>query len=213
MRIAQTQQNFQRRKIPRYIYHLTSEANYNSILEDGALKPSYNKFFVDKGVYAIELSNFFKNWKKDRSWGYDDLQYSLLRKVVHWFSSSFNRNKGNLVILRIPTANLDTGKLTIRSQNKLFRHEEDFHKLYPALREHLKGKTPANEAPLYKNRKEAIEYIYSDEISINNIQQIGNIVNIASLRKDIRFSSNPVKFIMQAALSGTPECKELKELD
>jgi len=182
------------------------------MLADGFIRLSYDKFFVDKGIYAIELSNFLKFWKKDKSWGYDDLQRALLRKAVHWFNPP-DRDKGNLVLLRIATENLDTEKLTIRSQNKLFENENMFSKLGKTLQDHLRGMTPAIEAPLYRNRREAIEYIYGEDIPIESVQQIGNIVNIASLRKDIKFSINPVKFILQALLANTPEGEGLKNLN
>lgn len=198
--------DFCRRKIPRYIYHLTSEANYNSMLKDGFARITEDKFFVEKGLYAIELSNFFKRWGKNKSWGYEDLQRALLRQVVHWFSSA-GKGKGNLVILKIPTAKLDSDKLTIRSQNCLFENEKCFNQVSGSVRNHLRGFTPSQEAPLYKRRKHAIEYIYSEDIPMKNIQRIGNIVNISDLRKDIRFGIHPVKFIMQALLEGTPELK------
>ncbi len=97
--------------------------------------------------------------------------------------------------------------------NKLFKFEESGQKiseLAPSLQKHLRGDTPAKEAPLYKMRKEALEFIYKDDIPVENCQRIGNIVNIATLRKDLAFGVNPVKHIMQSLLSGTPEVNGTK---
>lgn len=197
------------KKLPRYIYHMTSKAHYESMLNDGFIKLSENKLHVDKGVYAFDLCNFFKHWKKHKDWGYDDLQRAILRHVVHWFQSA-SSGKGDLVILKIPTSKLDSNKLFVRSINRLFKFEdsqENFNKLSTSQKKHLRGETPANEAILYKRRKEAIEYIYKDNIPLENVQQIGNIVNIAALRKNSKFGINPVKFIMQSLLEGTSEAK------
>ncbi len=197
------------RKIPRYIYHMTSKANYESMLNDGFIKLGESKLHIDKGIYAFDLCNFFKRWKKDKDWGYDDLQRAILRHIVRWFQSA-SSGKGDLVILKIPTSKLDSDKLFVRSMNRLFKFEESqesFNELSFSLQKHLRGCTPAKEAPLYKRRKEAIEFIYKDNIPLENVQRIGNIVNIASLRKNAGFGVNPVKFIMQSLLEGTPESK------
>lgn len=197
------------RKIPRYIYHMTSKANYESMLRDGYIKTSDYKLHVDKGIYAFDLPNFYKRWGINKDWGYDDLQRIILRHIVKWTNSA-QSGSSDLVILRIPTSNLDIDKLSVRSLNKLFSFEQTetfFRNLGPKLQEHLAGNTPAREAPLYTRRKDAIEFIYKDNIPIENAEQIGNIVNVAELRKDDKFTANPVKFIMQNLLAGTSEVK------
>lgn len=202
------------RKIPRYIYHLTNKSKFEAIMKDGFVKMSEPKLHVDNGIYAFDLCNFFSCWKPNKAWGYDDLQRIILRHIVKWFSSA-SIGTGDLVVLKIPTANLDSNKLFIRSMNKLFTFEESdksFGDISSELQKHLKGNTPAREAPLYKMRKEAIEFIYKDNIPLENIQQIGNIVNISSLRKDLKFGANPVKCIMQTLLMGTPEVKGVELL-
>ncbi len=200
------------KKIPRYIYHMTTKSKYESIMRDGFIKMSGSKLNVEKGVYAFDLCNFFNCWGKHKDWGYEDLQRIILRHIVKWFSSA-REGTSDLVIFKIPTANLDSEKLSIRSMNKLFKFEESGQKiseLAPSLQKHLRGDTPAKEAPLYKMRKEALEFIYKDDIPVENCQRIGNIVNIATLRKDLAFGVNPVKHIMQSLLSGTPEVNGTK---
>ncbi|MCM1002891.1 MAG: hypothetical protein NC408_00955 [Candidatus Gastranaerophilales bacterium] len=186
---------------------MTTKSKYESIMRDGFIKMSGSKLNVEKGVYAFDLCNFFKCWGKHKDWGYEDLQYAILRHIVRWYGAA-RQGTGDLVILKIPTANLDSDKLSIRSMNKLFKFEESeqkFSDLTPFLREHLTGETSAKETPLYKMRKEALEFIYKDDIPIEKCQRIGSIVNIATLRKDLAFGVNPVKYIMQSLLAGTPE--------
>lgn len=197
------------RKIPRYIYHMTNRANYESIMKDGFIRMGDSNLHVDNGVYAFDLCNFFKRWKVNKDWGYDDLQRIILRHIVKWFENS-KSGQGDLVILRLQTANLDIDKLAVRSMNRLFKFEDSEQKISDisySLLTHLTGGTSAKETPKYTMRKEAIEFIYKDNIPIENVQRIGNIVNISSLRKDIRFGINPVRYIMQALLEGTPEAK------
>lgn len=202
---------FGSKKIPRFIYHMTSKANYDSILQDRFIKMGENMLNVDRGVYAFDLANFFKCWNCHKDWGYDDLQRIILRHIVKWINSTVPQ-KNELIILKIPTSNLDSEKLFVRSVNRLFRFEdseEKFRDIPYSLQEHLLGKTPANEAPLYKMRKEAIEFIYKDNIPIEYTERIGNIVNIPLLRKDTGFGINPVKYIMKNLLAGTPEAKSI----
>ena len=202
---------FQSKKIPRYIYHMTSKANYDAILRDGFIKMSDEKLMADEGIYAFDLMNFIKHWTRNKDWGNEDLQSVILRHIVKWFPSTFPA-KSELVILRIPTAGLDADKLFVRSMNRLFKFkdsEQRFNSISPALQQHLSGVTPACETPLYKMRKEAIEFIYKDDIPVENFQRIGEIINIPSLRKDMNFSKHPVKYIMQMLLTGTPEVKSV----
>lgn len=200
--------NFGSKKVPRNIYHLTSNANYKSMLADGFISKSGNpNYYIEKGVYALELPNFFKFWGQNKDWGYDDLQRTILRHIVKWINTG-DSAKSELVILKIPTAKLDKEKLAVRSLNRLFNFVEankGLNKASEELQSHLTGNTPAEKAPLFKMRKEAIEYIYKDDIPMEDVEQVGNIVNIASLRKDAKFRDNPVKFIMESLLKGTPE--------
>jgi len=203
---------FGSKKFPRYLYHLTSNANYKSIIEDGFInKTGTPNLHIEKGIYFLELTNFFKYWGTNKSWGYDDLQRIILRHIVKWINVA-NSEKAELVILKIPTSKLNRQNLSVRSLNRLFSFEDsnkNFDQASSKLQNHLKGKTPAIEAPLYKMRKEAIEYIYSENISVENVEQIGNTIHVPSLRENIKFRINPVKCIMQSLLKGTPEEKGL----
>ncbi len=67
-------------KVPRYIYHITTQKNYRSILNDGLLKTTEDPF-CGNGVFAIELINFFKRWKEHKDWKNSILQSDLIEQV------------------------------------------------------------------------------------------------------------------------------------
>ena len=219
-------------KIPRFIYHMTNKRNYESMLCDGIIKTSPDEL-LGNGVFATELTNLFKRWRKCKSWGSVSLQERLIEQVA----------KGNdeIVILKIPTAKLDSDKLVIRSQNRLFNwafsdNAEDafkqirkmgnesspngwLNKVREILKDiitkqeskksadHLTTGASAKMSGLYKQRKEALEYVYLDNISMSNVEKIGE-VNIAELRKNTEYDPiRPMKSIFTNLLKGTPEVK------
>ncbi len=212
-------------KIPRYIYHLTTQKNYNSMLKDGFLKPSEDTFCRD-GVFFFELINFFKRWKSHSDWGGTNLQMDLINQVKKHFSDG-------LVLLKIPTENLNHEKLKIRSQNRLFswfyKNECAVDKiknsetnrankflrvkklLYSTTTEqcanHICEGSSAQDSSLFKKRKEAIEYIYQDNIPIDKVEKLGEI-EAYLIRFFIRDKKeNPIKNIFLELLKGYNEQK------
>ena len=241
------------RIIPRFLYHITSKANYEKILEAGKLKPSHDNFFGD-GVFCIELNNFFKRWKKSNSWEFDSLQEELIKQAA--------KGESGLVMLKIPTEKLSWDNLKIRSQNRLFGNvnmrkeikaqkyekmneyisdeiqkirklnlseeekklkEKEFYKYLdakfapllndkaiesqiPGFSHVYKGAT-AKERKLYQRRKEAIEYIYPDNIPAGQIEKIGEI-NLDILKEAKGYDSlKPIRSIFSAMLKGSPQEK------
>ena len=57
--------------------------------------------------------------------------------------------------------------------------------------------------------KEAIEYIYKDDIPIEKAEQIGQILDINTLNYD---KNNSVKSILQKILEGFPEENAIRHL-
>lgn len=194
-------------KIPRFIYHITSKDNYKKILQSGCLKLSESDNYSGTGIFMIELENFFKHWKnfqvKNQS-----IMKSLLGQTAH--------DTKDIVILKIPTAKLDSKKLFIRDQKTFFRWckpelEPEVKAIYEDLvskakdttaygfikftqlcelekqarkmwyekfasaltKFHMEGKTPATESNLFKQRKTPIEYIYREQIPIQDIELLG----------------------------------------
>ena len=220
-------------KIPRFIYHMTTKSNYESILKDGMIKTS-SEGLIGNGIFTTELTNFFKHWRKNSSWGNSSLQEQLLLHV--------SKGEDEIIILKIPTAKLSPDKLVIRSQNKLFSwlNSNNADKIFEAvenfvnqqngtldwlnrirnlykklllkkesryLTEHLTTGAPAKMSGLYKQRKEALEYIYLDNIPISDAKKIGE-VDIKALRKTAEYDPvRPMRSIFTNLLKGTPEAK------
>lgn len=225
-------------KIPRYIYHLTNATSYASILKDGVIKKSYDPL-LGKGVFATELENFFKHWGKDKSWSNSSLQEALIQQI--------SKGENDIVILRIPTAGLDTTKLIVRSQNKLFSwcsctdekkidkmleeafKEEDIsesciQKLKSIFKnmiiqdkskscaDHLTAGAPAVTSPLFKQRNEAIEFVYLDDIPMDKAKKIGE-ANLNKVRKSPEYDQyKPIKSLFARLLCGTPEEKSVAHI-
>lgn len=214
---SQNSINFERRKVPRYIYHLTNEEKYNSMLRDGFIK-TFDKdpYTNSNALFTIDLKNFIKFWGKHKDWDAGNgktLRYDLLRAAVRWYNTLFT-GTNNLVILRIPTDKLDKDKLAIRSQNVFFKYNlgktKPLASLGKSFKNNLYGKTQAFSQEGKKlHKKEACEYIYYENIPISDVQQIGKIVNIPEIKKSEpeKFNTSPVKMILSEALEGTPERK------
>ena len=201
--------NFGSRKVPRYIYHFTNEQAYKSICNDGFIKATTKDSFIkDKAIFLVELENFSKNWGFNKSWEKfpEPLQESLLMLASYLTTPSSIEGKNKLVILKISTDKLNPKKLFVRSENKFFEQvlsdKNDTKDLHPDIKQNLEGNTPANKSKLYKNRKEAIEYIYKDDIPIEKTEQIGQILDINTLDYD---KNNLVKSILQKILEGLSE--------
>ena len=228
-------------KVPRYIYHLTSKQNYEAMVKSGVIRTSENEM-IGRGVFAIELTNFFKRWRQNLSFKNTSLQQLLIKQA--------SKRQDDIVILRIPTAVLDKDKLVIRSQNRLFswlksakakevaaemtekmivKKEPNEHNLFESGRSlfvnlikqkeshdvaaHLTHGEPAKMSKSFKQRKEAIEYIYKDNIPISKAEKIGE-VNIQEIKESAGFDPlYPIRSIFTNLLKGTPEEKGAKLLN
>ena len=221
-------------KIPRFIYHMTNRANYESMLRDGVIRAS-DDALLGKGVFTTELTNFFKHWRRSNSWGSSSLQERLIEQVA--------KGQDEIVMLKIPTGRLASDKLVIRSQNRLFswsysnngrsalNEVEEFfmnnvsqnsdwiNRFRTLLKssitkreskevvEHLTSGSPAKMSGLYKQRKEALEYAYLDDILMSDVQKIGEL-NIKALRATAEYDPvRPMRSIFTNLLKGTPEVK------
>lgn len=195
-------------KIPKYLYHLTTEENYQAILKSNKLKRG-GKYEQIQGVFMFELSNFFKRWGTSPIWQGKNLRNSLINQSRHG-------GYGKLVLLRIPTENLNREKLLVRSQNKLFSciHNPKYYTFLRDLKSadiipdeltHSFNGDSARKSKLYKQRKEAIEYIYPKAINISKIQKVGE-------SNSVNFFGNTLNVytVFSNLLKGTPEEKALR---
>lgn len=222
------------RKIPRYLYHLTSKKAYNSMLSDGFLKMGKDDFF-GQGVFSFELSNFFKRWRTSRDWGNASLMNKLINRI-----SIFNKSA---VILKIPTAKINTDELVVRSQNKVLSifHNDKLpafsdmqlflsqkraagmdegeasvlaaKKFFPNFMPHFTSGVPAKYSKILKQRKQALEYIYPHHISMDIVQKIGEADLEALVHSKNYNLAKPMHSIFSKLLEGTPEAKAAEFLD
>ena len=215
-------------KIPRYIYHLTNSRSYKSMIETGVIKASpWDDFIGEKAVFATDLQNLFKCWgKRSHPSRPNTLQENLILQTA--------RGQDGIVILRIPTSKLDSDKLFIRSQDRLFdwyfskEGEEAMKECGSCIgidafrkkvieivtrqksrsyAENITGGTPAKMSGLYKQRNEAIEYIIKGDIPMSDVEKIGEVY-LSNLRGFGEKDQLPsMRRIFMGLLKGTPEIK------
>lgn len=101
-------------KIPRFLYHLTTKSNYEKMLKTGVMKTS-KEGLCGEMVFLLDIKNFFKRWTKFNLGG--SHQKRLLAKVS-------GVNKEDVVLLKIPTKQLNRERLGIRSQDALYSNAE-----------------------------------------------------------------------------------------
>ena len=207
--------NIAKRRIPKYIYHLTNKESYEKMLASGEIKMSKDVNF--NGVFAIELPNFFKRWCAS------DLGKSLIRQT--------SKYSDRLVLLKIPTEKLKYENLFMRSQDSYFAKQKNLTDIYREAKQngkdintmlrswvdkycgddyarHIQGQTPASYAAKFKQNKEPIEYIYKDIIPMNNVEKIGEVsLKNFTHRDENGLFSYDVKNIFLELLKDTPEAK------
>lgn len=178
--------------IPRYLYHMTRKKNYEQMLKDGVI----NKYIDTggsglSGVFMFDLKNFEKRWVN--TWfNIGDMKVNLGRALLskHASNSGSGGVTQDIVMLRIPTKNMDISKLKIRRQDVMNLDEAD-SAIYQSV---------------YTRRKLPIEYIYESDIDISEIQKIGDtsieIKNEEELKKIIELK--PFDLLLKL-FKGQPE--------
>lgn len=156
------QVRYNKRTIPRYLYHLTTKENYTSIIKDGVIKATHDANPVSnlKGVFLFDMINFIKRWM---STGFkidsENNKFSLAQAL---FLNVIIKSR-NLVLLRIPTKNLSTNLLQCRVQNIT---ESEFH---------ANNGDSATKQKHYTRKKKPIEYIFQDNIPVKEFAKIGEV--------------------------------------
>jgi len=205
----QMQTSFGNKKIPRFLYHLTTEDNYLSMLGDKKIFAYKGPTDPIHGIFMLDLVNFFKRWNILKESDGENLKEKLITQVTKGDFTS------KIVALKIPTKNLDKPELRIRSLKLYFsaHKRKGFDK---ALEDWLDtGRIPkgelsyyylgdkAEKAKVYKQKGEAIEYVYPQTIRMSNVEKIGEV----EFNKD---ENMPLKEIYTNLFKNTPEEKALK---
>ena len=143
-------------KIPRYLYHVTTRANYENVLKTGTLRVSDARG-LGSGVYMLELQNMIKHYGNHN--GNRGLERLLGQARLH--------GDEELVLLRIPTKKLDASRLSIRDNDSGAPVLEKLNIF------RIKGDSAVS-SKLYKQRKIGLEYVYPHDIDINNVSMVGS---------------------------------------
>lgn len=187
-------------KVDRYLYHLTSAENYQKIKASGFIKTSTDCTSpLLEGVFMFDLKNFLKNWRCSRDWAGGNLGLKLLGHAA--------KKKTDLVMLRIPAAQLDHYSLKIRSQNMLFNKQRQT----PATKQHVMNGEAVCFNKEFTRKGHAIEYIYEDRIPLQNIEFVGevNSRDVASHLPKNATQGLWVRETLNQLLAGQPEKKML----
>lgn len=217
-------------RVPRYLYHLTTQENYEKIIKNGHLEPQRDNICGNQ-IFLFDITNFCKHWNKKIY----DYELNIQRKLVNWVS---RRAEEKIVLLKIPTDTLKKDKLKMRSQEVLFSNskilaiEQDnllkkynctkldelldiatknytaFSELFDwyKRRSHIIDGAPAGLNKLFTQRKDAVEYFYPENINLENTYKIGEI----SVEKVLN-NKQEVENIFLELLKNQPEKKNFTE--
>ena len=150
--------------LPRYLYHMTTKQNYESILKSGKIHTSCDcsRSNLD-GVFMFDMQNFSKRWANtviQTPNAKVNLGSVLLCKKIRDFEDA---SKGlDIVLLKIPTKGMDISKLRVRPQQILTKNSQEI----------LNGDSALYKS-IYTSRKNAIEYIYENNIDTSHLEKVG----------------------------------------
>lgn len=188
-----------RRNLPRYLYHITTENNYQQMLKEGYIKGHHDLDLSThlSGVFLFDLKNFSKRWTTmGIDWG--DKLFTFAKGLIMQAS----KDDSNLVVLKISTKTLSQNKLKCRNQLT----DSKTHNTY--------GDFATNQKH-YTRKKKPIEYINEENIPIQNVTKIGEANVGFNLHKAMEnlseniFDKIEVKKILQNLFKNTPEEKSI----
>ena len=157
--------------LPQYLYHLTNKKCYNAIIRSGEIRPS--KDTID-GVYMFDMKDFQDNWRTNPN-------YHKSRVLAEDLVAQAIKKETGLVLIQIPTEELNPDNFTIRPQDELnsYLRGEHFSSLktkYKNFNEVLKHKDelpdyikegyPTAKANEFYEQGRAVEYIYKGAIDL-----------------------------------------------
>ena len=169
MNISQTnfssQVNFAGKKLPRYLYHMTTVDNYKEITKSGMLKVNPDKMTDGKiaGIFVFDLKNFIKHWdnKSDNSLG---------KLILDYIS-----NGKEMVLLQIPIKSLGKdfkSSVKTRAVQSLIDWKFDHYSPGCNVPIDLQGESLLD--GLRKSRKKnAVEFIIQKDVPVENINVLG----------------------------------------
>ena len=152
--------------LPRFLYHFTNEFAIPNILKSGLKTFSEGEGHFN-GIFMVDIENFAKCWNKIE-FANTNLQTFLIQQAL--------KGGTKLYCIKIPTDKLKSS-IFIRSQNRIFPFS-NCKELKPGMDIFSSG----DKYKLYQRRGEAIEYIHTGNIPIDNIEILGH----ADLNQDTK---------------------------
>ena len=187
------------KRIPKYLYHLTSPRNYESMSDDGFIRTTSDKMLDKEGtraVFLVDGKNCLNQWANIANGS----ESSYLTRLVKFCDKDRN---GSVLLLRIETDKLDKSKIKFRDQDEvlcsfaMFDLPEDeqseyftFDKLYRELHPNKKRSTSNITDDIYltdRTRRlslgtpiqklenpnfKPVEIMYTEEIPFEAVQEI-----------------------------------------
>ncbi len=207
-------------KLPRYMYHLTTEESYLSMLRDGKILPSKACDFAS-GTFLFDMKNFTKYWKETSKVA-EQPRTTLLNLIATHLGYQTN---GNIVLLKIPTKSLDARTMRLRVQeecrcglgnfgNVITNSAEDKHKFSHSLEafQYIYQGENVQKAPLYNQRKKATEYIVKEEIPMSNVSLVGKTNVDTDVIEKAHREKQDLPEVWKALTEGQPEQKAFLHL-
>lgn len=191
-----------RRSIPRYLYHLTSKKNYDSILKTGMLNAYQDTDTTTNlnGVFLFDLTNFLKRWCNiGFSFNSGNTPFSLAKAL---FLNTIIKDP-NIVLLKIPTKNLPTDMLRCRVQD-----------INPTISENpANNGEPATNQKHYTRKRKAIEYIFQGNIPLEKTSKVGELnfgIKVTKPQDTTLFNKIDVLDFLHKLFKNQPEEKAIE---
>lgn len=187
---------YKSKEIPRYLYTITTKENYASMCKDGFIKTKQDPLCRNmRGVFLFDIVNLTKRWSKNFLFKTSDMASALF--------ASLTMKSEDLVVLKIPTKKLD-GQLRIRDLNHLFRCYD-----VPMNDPHINIGLDARLRKNLSQHRKSIEYIYKNDIPIDNVEKIGEVhVDKMALGR----GKLKIKEILSRLFAGTPQHKTIEQM-
>jgi hypothetical protein len=202
-------QVFSARKAPRYIYHFTTKFNYEQIKQQGYINLSKDYLSEKDAVFFLDWQNFIKRWGGILT----GKNSPFLSKKTFLNYLLKRKGKRKMSLLRVPVDKLNRDDLYVRSQDILFdmctNYQNEFRSRDAVLKQkfpHLFDFDSVNNAKKYKSKKHSVEYIYTKNIPLDIVKEVGCAeLNLQTCNN----KHNLLKFLNNL-LSNTPEHKSLQ---
>lgn len=190
--------NFKSKKVPNCLYHFTTDTLHKRMMESGSIKCSN---LAPAGVYLIDLISFLKDWKRVKARQMGDIRRVLL-------CTALKGSNDKVVLLRVPTKNIDLNKLRIRSLEVFWDNTTCLGNTKKTAPDQYFNGLPATESRYYRQNHVAVEFICPEDIPLTGVQKVGEV----SDKFHSGFQNMPLFDIFYSILQGQPEEKALYTL-